>query len=267
MLSGQVQNDIGDGTSWTQSYKHLLCGHLEPNIVGQVLVMWPWPRISGLRKWVIIVDNYLNSLFHVVKTNDIMYTLQSMVTTTSTCMLGVGVIRVFSTLVRFKKILAGYRPTINNQLHIIWLVSLIGVYFGVWVLSLLYMLGSHQTKQLCSYAAMPQNPITSSERLRDHHLANVLRSLQELQCMYAFQEDLTVIWQRKTHKKYQKVTTFFLGPCVFLKRHGWLGKKAMSRAYTNWLIFSNHVYLRWGKGWLQNLQTRSCTKDIQSPFP
>ena len=96
MLNDQVQNDIGDETSWKQSYKHLLCGHLEPNIVGQVLVMWPWPRISGLRKWVIIVDNYLNSLFHVVKTNDIMYTLQSMVTTTSTCMLGVGVIRVFS---------------------------------------------------------------------------------------------------------------------------------------------------------------------------
>ena len=50
-----------------------------------------------IKEIVIIVDNYLNSLFHVVKTNDIMYTLQSMVTTTFTCMLGVGVIRVFST--------------------------------------------------------------------------------------------------------------------------------------------------------------------------
>ena len=33
-----------------------------------------------------------------------MYTLQSMVTTTSTCMLGVGVIRVFSTFLAKKKI-------------------------------------------------------------------------------------------------------------------------------------------------------------------
>ena len=38
MLYDQVQNNIDVETSWTQSYKHLLCGHLEPNIVGQVLV-------------------------------------------------------------------------------------------------------------------------------------------------------------------------------------------------------------------------------------
>ena len=64
------------------------------------MVWWPKPRITGLRKWVIIVDTYLNSLFPFY--NLTLCTPYSQWQQLEyTCIHGIGVIRVISTYLNF----------------------------------------------------------------------------------------------------------------------------------------------------------------------